>query len=133
MLESSRKHLVQAGESYFEHMRFALVVGALAVGAGLACIVHAIVPGLCTQSCSRTVALLQRLFGDRRQLPVVIRESSGVLVFVVLIALSSVIAIAAAAALRTGLLGALVLVQAYALPLIYLSQNPGLEPVAAAG
>jgi len=68
MLTSSREHLIEAGETYFQHMRFAFIVGALAVGAGLACIVHSVVPALCPKSCSRTVGLLQTLFADRHKL-----------------------------------------------------------------
>ena len=33
MLQASRAHLADVGETYFEHMRFALLVGALGVGA----------------------------------------------------------------------------------------------------
>src|SRR3954449_4463788 len=84
MLTSSRAHLAEVGETYFEHMRFALLVGALAVGAGIACALHAIVPGLCPATCSRTVALLQDLFADRRRLPSVVAQSSALLLFVVL-------------------------------------------------
>lgn len=129
MLESSREHLAEAGETYFEHMSFALVVGAMTVGAGLACIVHAIVPSMCTTSCSRTVALLQRLFADRKQLGTVSSASSGVLIFVALMAISTITAIVVAGAAGLGGMGVLVLVQAYALPLIYLSSNPGLDPL----
>lgn len=131
MLTASRTHLIEAGETYFQHMRFALVVGALAVGAGLACMVHAIVPALCPKSCSRTVALLQTLFADRDKLDAVSSASSGVLTFVILIALSSVTALATAAVIGDLLIGTLIVVQAYALPLIYLTQNPGLEPLSA--
>jgi len=129
MLNSSRDHLREAGESYFEHMRFALIVGVLAVGAGLACVIHAIVPALCPKSCSRTVGLLQTLFADRSKLGTVSGESSGVLAFVVLIGISSLTAIATAASIGNPLIAAVVTLQAYALPLIYLVQNPGLEPL----
>ena len=81
MFQASRRHLSQVGESYFEHMRFALTVGFLACGAGLACILHALIPAVCEQSCSRTVGHLQSLFADRNQLPLVIEQSSGVLTF----------------------------------------------------
>jgi hypothetical protein len=129
MLTASREHLAQAGESYFEHMRFAMIVGALAVGAGLACIVHAVVPALCPRSCRRTVGQLQTLFADRHKLGQVSAASSGVLIFVVLMLVSSVTALATAIAVGDGLMALLVIAQAYALPLIYLTQNPGLDPV----
>jgi Family of unknown function (DUF6356) len=130
VLKSSREHLTQAGESYFEHMRFALLVGAMTVGAGLACIIHAIVPALCTTSCSRTVVLLQRLFADRSQLGAVSSECSGVLIFVLLMAVSSLTAVVVGGAAGLGFFGVLLVLQAYALPMIYLSQNPGLDPLA---
>lgn len=131
MLTSSREHLIEAGETYFQHMRFAFIVGALAVGAGLACIVHSVVPALCPKSCSRTVGLLQTLFADRHKLDAVSSASSGVLTFVILITISSVTALATAAVVGDLLVGTLIVVQAYALPLIYLTQNPGLEPLSA--
>ncbi|MFL6722160.1 MAG: DUF6356 family protein [Sphingomonas sp.] len=123
-------HLAEVGESYFEHMRFALVVGALAAGAGFACMLHAIIPALCEQSCSRTVKLLQGLFADRGQLDAVVAQSSGVLVFVVLVALSFVTALVVAFCTSATAIGLVVIPQAFALPLIYLSQNKGLDPLA---
>lgn len=49
MIGRSRAHLASAGKSYLEHMRFAAAVGALMVIAGGACIIHALVPALCTR------------------------------------------------------------------------------------
>ena len=40
MWQRSKDHLETAGETYFEHMRFALVVGFVTAGAALACIIH---------------------------------------------------------------------------------------------
>ena len=128
MLKASRAHLNAVGETYFEHMRFALFVGGLAVGAGLACILHALVPALCERSCSRAVASLQRLFADRRQLAAVALENSALLVFVVLMGISTVTAAAVAAYTSASLVGLIVIPQAFALPLIFLSQNRGLDP-----
>ena len=88
MLRSSRAHLAGVGESYFEHMRFAMLVGTLAVGAGLACILHAIIPGICQTTCSRAVASLQRLFADRSQLGPTVSENSALILFVVLTGVS---------------------------------------------
>ena len=128
MLQSSKEHLANVGESYFEHMQFALVVGALSVGAGLACTLHALVPGLCPQTCSRTVALLQRLFADRSRLPSVIAQSSALLLFVVLMAVSCVTALVVALCTFGNPIGLVLLPQAFALPIIFLWQNPGLDP-----
>jgi hypothetical protein len=130
MLKSSRAHLAEVGESYFEHMRFAFLVGALAVGAGLACMLHALVPAICQTSCSRAVASLQRLFADRSQLAPTVAENSALILFVLLTGISCITAIAVAICTAGTLVGLVVIPQAFALPLIFLSQNPGLEPVA---
>jgi Family of unknown function (DUF6356) len=130
MLRASRAHLAEVGESYFEHMRFAFVVGALAVGAGLACMLHAIVPGMCQTTCSRAVGSLQRLFADRGQLGVVTTENSALILFVLLTGVSSLTAFTLAICTAGTLVGLVVIPQAFALPLIFLLQNPGLEPVA---
>jgi hypothetical protein len=131
MLRASRTHLAEVGENYFEHMRFALLVGALAVGAGLACILHAIVPAVCERTCSRTVSSLQGLFRDRAQLPAVLAENSALVIFVLLTGLSCLTALVLAIFTAGTLVGLIVIPQAFALPLIFLSQNPGLEPATA--
>lgn len=129
MLRSSRAHLADVGENYFEHMRFAMLVGALAVGAGLACILHAIIPGICQTTCSRAVASLQRLFADRSQLGRTVSENSALILFVVLTGVSCLTALALAICTAGTLVGLVVIPQAFALPLIFLSQNPRLEPM----
>jgi len=118
MLRASRKHLADAGESYFEHMRFAATVGVLAIGAGLACLLHALIPCVCPRTCSRTVALLQDLFADRRRLAAVSSQSSGVVIFVVLTGLSTLTAAVMLACIEDALIAALAIGQAYALPTI---------------
>jgi hypothetical protein len=130
MLRSSKAHLTDVGESYFEHMQFALLVGALSVGAGLACTLHALVPGLCPKACSRTVALLRGLFADRSRLPSVIAQCSALLVFVVLLAISCVTALVLALCAFGNPIGLVLVPQAFPLPLIFLWQNPELEPAA---
>jgi len=40
-------HPQQAGESYFQHQRVALSFALPLLGAGLAAVIHALVPGLC--------------------------------------------------------------------------------------
>lgn len=130
MLNASRAHLAEVGETYFEHLRFALLVGALAAGAGFACMIHALVPGICQTTCSRALASLQRLFADRNQLGAVVTENSPLILFVVLTGMSSMTALVLAICTAGTLIGLVVIPQAFALPLIFLSQNPGLEPVA---
>lgn len=127
MLRASRAHLADVGESYFEHMRFAFLVGALAAGAGLACMLHALVPGLCQTTCSRTVRSLYKLLDDRSQLAAVVADNGPLILFVLLTGLSCVTAMALAIWTAGTLIGLIVIPQAFALPLIFLSQNPGLE------
>ena len=67
MIRRSKQHLVEAGETYFEHLSFAATVGLMALAGGLACLIHAIVPGLCTRTASRTIGLLNELLADRRR------------------------------------------------------------------
>ena len=130
MLRSSRAHLAEVGETYFEHMRFALLVGSLAIGAGLACVLHALVPALCERTCSRTIASLERLFADRGQLGEVIADNSALITFVILIGQSFVTAIVVAVYTLGTSIGLFVIPQALALPLIFLWQNPGLDRAA---
>src|SRR6476469_4074526 len=131
LLKASRAHLAEVGETYFEHMRFALVVGALGVGAGLACMLHAIVPALCERSCSRAVASLRRLFADRSLLEPVMAENSALLIFVVLTGISLVTAVAVAICTAGSWIALFVIPQSFTLPLVFLSQNRGLDPITA--
>ena len=61
LLKASRSHLAEVGETFISSICGSrLLVGALGVGAGLACMLHAIVPALCERSCSRAVASSSR-------------------------------------------------------------------------
>ena len=131
MIKASRTHLADVGESYCEHMRFALIVGALATGAGLACVLHAFVPACCERTCSRTVGLLQQLFADRSRLPSTIAQSSGVLIFFILVLVSLVSAVAVGVCTVSSPIALVLIPQTFALPVIYLLQNRDLEPIAA--
>ena len=51
-------HPKALGMSWAEHGAGAAVIGARMVGAGLACIVHAVVPGIFTETAGRTVISL---------------------------------------------------------------------------
>jgi uncharacterized protein YjeT (DUF2065 family) len=46
MLESSKKHLKEAGKAYGPHGLFAVKAGVLLVYAGLASIIHGLIPAL---------------------------------------------------------------------------------------
>ena len=129
MWQQSKDHLEMAGETYLEHMRFALAVGFVTAGAGLACIIHAIVPALCERTCSRTLGQLSWLFADRRRLREFERQASGVFTFVALILLA-----AATASIPAAIGGGKALIMtmallAFAIPFTFLSTNPELESV----
>ena len=131
MLQASRAHLADVGETYFEHLRFALIVGTLVAGAGLACILHAIVPGCCERTCSRTVGQMHRLFANRSLLPSVIADSSGLLMFAGLMLVSLICAVFVALFVSSWPIAAGLIPQPFVLPLTYLMQNRGLDPVPA--
>jgi hypothetical protein len=129
MWQRSKDHLETAGETYFEHMRFALVVGFVTAGAALACIIHAIVPALCERTCSRTLGQLSWLFADRRRLREFERQASGVFTFVALILLAAATtSIPAAVGGGKSLVLTLALLS-FAIPFTFLSTNPELESV----
>ena len=88
VIEQCKKHLEDAGESYGEHMVFAMTVGLMAVGAGLACLVHALIPALCKHRCSETVRALYRLFENRGELDQARHQASGAMTFVGLTSLA---------------------------------------------
>lgn len=53
-------HPRSIGESYFEHQRTAFGFALALMGAGLACMIHGLVPGLFQSRASRTVAQLHQ-------------------------------------------------------------------------
>jgi hypothetical protein len=65
ILTESRHHLRACRENYLEHLKFASRAGAAMVGAGLACMVHGLLPGLFETTGSRTVKSLAVTFTNR--------------------------------------------------------------------
>ena len=65
MIGASKRHLGDAGEGYFEHLRFASKVGSVAIGGGLACFAHALVPALFPTTGSRAIQRLNDLLENR--------------------------------------------------------------------
>jgi hypothetical protein len=65
LIARSGEHLAEAGETYWQHLRFAATVGRLMIVAGCACLVHAVLPALCTTTASRTIRHLSRVMEDR--------------------------------------------------------------------
>ena len=129
MIEACRRHLSEAGESYGEHMLFALTVGFMSVGAGLACIVHALVPALCKHRCSETVRQLYRLFENRGELQSVRDQASGAMTFAGLTALCLFSVAPLLAAAPREWWAWIAAAFAFTIPAVFLSTNPQLEPV----
>ena len=128
MLAKCRTHLAEAGETYLVHMRFASGVALMLIGAGVACLLHALIPALCEKTASRTVGHLSTVFVSREGLPEALEETSGVVTLVGLLALSTpawVLAVATPHQPMTAVAAALSLAVAAA----YLWTNPQLEPV----
>ncbi|MBV9748917.1 MAG: hypothetical protein JO157_08885 [Acetobacteraceae bacterium] len=55
-----RTHLQEARLDYLAHLRRATGFGAALMGAGLACFVHGLIPGLFTNTASRTILRLHK-------------------------------------------------------------------------
>jgi hypothetical protein len=68
MFELFVKHPRAVGETYLEHMAVALSYGLPLLAAGLACVVHALVPALFERTGSRAIVNLHsRLIATRRR------------------------------------------------------------------
>lgn len=71
MYELFLKHPHSIGETYLQHMAAALFFGITMIVAGIACIIHAIVPAVFERTASHTVASLYARMTNRRRLAVV--------------------------------------------------------------
>lgn len=58
ILRSFTDHPASVGESYGQHLGFAMGVGGRMVLAGLACMLHGLLPFLCVRTGSRTILAL---------------------------------------------------------------------------
>ena len=127
MIGRSRAHLAAAGETYWEHLRFARTIGLLSLAAGVACMIHALIPSLCTRTASRTIGRINQLLAERGSIAEVQTATSDTTAFVLLLILATVTVaplwvLPAAAELRIAYT-----VLAFALPLTMLLTNPELE------
>ena len=59
-------HPRAAGESYFQHQRVALSFALPLMGAGLAALAHAVVPGVCEQTAGDIIRKLHRRLENRQ-------------------------------------------------------------------
>lgn len=134
MIRRTKAHLQEAGESYWQHFRFATTFGLISVAAGFAAVIHAIVPGFCTTTASRLTRHLGRLIEDRSTIEAIEREAIEARAFVLLLGLATVVVaplwtVDAPTALRL-----VYTVLAYAMPVAVMFTNPELmtseEPAA---
>jgi hypothetical protein len=91
MIAASRAHLEAANETYFEHLRFATNYGLLAMAAGVAALIHALIPALCTRTASRTVGLLGQLATERHRVDEVAARSIEAKAFALLLILATIV------------------------------------------
>ncbi|HWF63625.1 MAG TPA: DUF6356 family protein [Rhizomicrobium sp.] len=60
-------HPQSVGETYLEHQRVAFSFAGPLLLAGLACLLHAVIPGLCERTASNRIAMLhERMVSNRR-------------------------------------------------------------------
>ena len=61
------EHPQEIGETYTEHAGHACWIGLRMIAAGLACLLHAALPGLCVRTASQTVEAITSLMQQRTQ------------------------------------------------------------------
>ena len=132
MIRRSKQHLGEAGQGYFEHLSFAATIGLMALAAGLACLIHAIIPGFCTRTASRTIGLLNQLLVNRRQVEEIRDQSIEAIAFAALILAAGLIPFALMLSSAPVPLALAYGALAFALPITLLLSNPELESVPAA-
>lgn len=89
MIAQSRAHLRSAGEGYWQHFRFATTFGLLAMAAGIAAILHAFIPALCTSTASRIIRHLGHLLEDRSKIDAIENDAVEARAFVMLLILAT--------------------------------------------
>jgi Family of unknown function (DUF6356) len=134
MISQSREHLREAGEGYWQHFRFATTFGLLAMAAGIAALIHAFIPAVCTSTASRIVRYLGQLIEDRTKVDVIEREAVEARAFVLLLLLAAAVVAPLWILDAPTPLRAIYTLLAFALPATLLISNPGLtssrEPAA---
>ena len=134
MIRQTREHLRQAGETYWQHFRFATTFGLLAMAAGIAAILHAFIPALCSTTASRIVRHLGQLLEDRTKIDVLENEAIEAKAFVMLLILATAVVAPLWLMDAPNSLRIVYTVLAYALPAALMVTNPELmtkeEPAA---
>lgn len=77
MISSSRVHLEDVGETYFKHLRAALGFSVILARASIASTLHALIPGLCTHTASRSIADLESRLSKRPALSAAARRDAS--------------------------------------------------------
>lgn len=126
MVRQSIAHLRDAGEGYWQHFRFATTFGLLAIAAGLAAIIHAFVPAMCTHTASRIVRHLGQLLEDRSKIDAIESEAVEARAFVLLLILATAVVVPLWALGAPMALKLAYTVLAYALPAALMVSNPDL-------
>ena len=126
MIQQSRAHLREAGEGYWQHFRFATTFGLLAMAAGLAAVIHALLPGLCTHTASRIVRHLGQLLEDRSNIDAVESEAVEARAFVLLLVLGTAVVVPLWVVGAPMVLRVSYTVLAYSLPAALMISNPEL-------
>jgi hypothetical protein len=134
MIGKSRAHLRAADEGYWQHFRFATTFGLLATAAGIAALLHALVPALCTSTASRVIKHLGQLVEDRGRIDLIEREAVEARAFVLLLMLAAAVVAPLWIIEAPTILRASYTILAFALPATLLISNPDLvsagEPAA---
>jgi hypothetical protein len=65
MFDDSKKHLTEAGESYTQHLIFALSVVLKMLKAGIQCFLHALIPSIFKSSGSNAIKELYNKINTR--------------------------------------------------------------------
>jgi hypothetical protein len=126
MIAQSRDHLKNAGEGYWEHFRFATTFGLLAAAAGVAAILHAFVPGICTSTASRIIRHLGQLIEDRSKIDAIESEAVEARAFVLLLFLAAAVVSPLWILDAPNMLRLAYTLLAFALPAVLLISNPEL-------
>ncbi len=126
MIGQSRAHLQNAGEGYWQHFRFATTFGLLALAAGFAAILHAVIPGICTSTASRIVRHLGHLVEDRTKIDAIENEAVEARAFVMLLMLATAVVAPLWILDAPTTLRIVYSVLAFALPAVLLVSNPEL-------
>jgi uncharacterized protein DUF6356 len=131
LIGTSRAHLAQVGETYWEHMAFALAVGSMLAAAGLACMLHALLPAVCRDTASGTIGCLHRVVEDRTTLDDATAEAAEAVAFAMLLSMSLAVAMMFWIVGAQALVAVAMTLLAMALPAAFLVSNPDLKSEAA--